>query len=260
MDIIKSKDNLHIKEAKKLKEKKYRTQRKEFMIEGFRFVKEAIDSNFYISQIFLSENFINKEEKFFLEKNPKVKCPIYFVEDKLLRSISCTENPQGIIALVKNRGLNVKDEQGFYILADKIQDPGNMGTIIRSAHAAGALGIITTKGTVDIYNEKTLRATMGSIFHIPIIQDENLEKVKSLKQTGFKVICSSLDADTNFYSMDLKGKIIIAVGNEGSGLGKDVKKISDIEVSIPMPGKAESLNAAVAASIMMFEVVRQKLN
>lgn len=83
-----------------------------------------------------------------------MKCPIYFVADEILRSISCTENPQGIIAVVKNKELNIKDEQGFYVLADRIQDPGNMGTIIRSAHASGALGIITTKGTVDIYNEK----------------------------------------------------------------------------------------------------------
>lgn len=260
MDIIRSKDNLHIKEAKKLKEKKYRIRRKEFIIEGFRFVKEAINSKFYISQIFLSEYFTNREERFFLERNNKVKCPIYFVTDEILRSISCTENPQGIIAVVKNKELNIKDEKGFYILADRIQDPGNMGTIIRSAHASGALGIITTKGTVDVYNEKTLRATMGSIFYIPVIQDENLEKVSSLRQMGFKLISSSLDSDINFYDMDLKGKIIIAIGNEGSGLGKDVKKISDIEVNIPMPGNAESLNAAVAASIMMFEVVRQKLN
>lgn len=201
-----------------------------------------------------------EKKDFFLERNNKVKCPIYFVTDEILRSISCTENPQGIIAVVKNKELNIKDEQGFYILADRIQDPGNMGTIIRSAHASGALGIITTKGTVDVYNEKTLRATMGSIFYIPIIQDENLEKVSTLRQMGFKLISSSLDSDINFYDMDLRGKIIIAIGNEGNGLLQDVKKISDIEVNIPMPGNAESLNAAVAASIMMFEVVRQKLN
>lgn len=260
MDIIRSKDNLHIKEAKKLKEKKYRILRKEFIVEGFRFVEEAINSEFYISEIFLSEHFINKEEKLLLEKNNKVNCPIYFVTDELLRSISCTENPQGIVAVVKNRELNIKDEEGFYILADKIQDPGNMGTIIRSAHASGALGVITTKGTVDIYNEKTLRSTMGSIFYTPVIQDESFEKVKYLKQLGFKLISSSLDSNINFYNINLNGKFIIAVGNEGNGLSEDVKKISDIEVNIPMPGGAESLNAAVAASIMMFEVVRQKLN
>ncbi|MFL0194587.1 TrmH family RNA methyltransferase [Clostridium sp. WILCCON 0269] len=260
MDIIRSKDNSHVKEAKKLKEKKYRVQRKEFMIEGFRFVKEAINSDFEISEIFLSHIFINREESFFLEESLQVKCPIYFVTDEILRSISGTENPQGIIALVKNKELNVKDEEGFYILADKIQDPGNMGTIIRSAHASGALGIITTKGTVDVYNEKTLRSTMGSIFYIPVIEDEDLQKVKFLKQTGFKLISSSLRSDINFYNINLRGKIIIAVGNEGSGLGEDVREIADMEVSIPMPGKAESLNAAVAASIMMFEIVRQKLS
>ncbi|WP_333887919.1 TrmH family RNA methyltransferase [Clostridium sp.] len=259
MDIIKSKDNSRIKEAKRLKEKKYRILRKEFIVEGFRFIEEAINSEFCISEIFLSEYFIRREEKLLLEINNKVNCPVYFVSDELLRSISCTENPQGIIAVVKNKELSIKNEEGFYILADKIQDPGNMGTIIRSAHASGALGVITTKGTVDVYNEKTLRATMGSVFYIPIIQDESLEKMKYLKQIGFKLISSSLNSNINFYDMDLKEKIIIAVGNEGKGLSEDVRKISDIEVNIPMPGGAESLNAAVAASIMMFEVVRQNM-
>lgn len=260
MDIIKSKDNFRIREFKKLKEKKYRIQRKEFIIEGLRFVREAINSKFSISEIFLSENFINEKKESLLKEFCQVKCPVYFIADNLLKDMSYTENPQGIIAVVKNKELNIENHEGFYILTDKIQDPGNMGTIIRSAHASGALGIITTKGTVDVYNEKTLRATMGSIFYIPVIEDEDLQKVQSLKQKGFKVISTSLNSHISFYKVDLKGKIIIAVGNEGSGLGEDISKISDIEVCIPMPGKCESLNVAAAASIMMFEAVRQKLN
>ena len=121
---------------------------------------------------------------------------------------------------MNNKTINVENKQGFYVLADKVQDPGNMGTIIRTAHAAGALGIIITKGTVDIYNEKTLRSTMGSIFHVPVIEDENLEQLRFLRSNGFKLVVSSLDTENNFFDVDLKNKSIIAVGNEGNGISK----------------------------------------
>jgi TrmH family RNA methyltransferase len=133
-----------------------------------------------------------------------------------------------------------------------------MGTIIRTAHATGALGVIITKGTVDIYNEKTLRGTMGSIFRIPVLMDEDLTLVTKLRDAGFKLITSSLDTDKNFYDVNLKEKVIIAVGNEGNGISDEIYDICDLKVKIPMPGGAESLNVAVAASIMMYEVVRQK--
>ena len=133
-----------------------------------------------------------------------------------------------------------------------------MGTIIRTAHAAGSLGVIVTKGSVDIYNDKTLRSTMGSIFNIPIIEDEDLSTIEELKEKGFKVVVSSLDTENNFYDIDLTKKSIISVGNEGNGISDEVYSISDEKVKIPMPGGAESLNAGVAASIMIYEAVRQK--
>ncbi|MCC5418600.1 RNA methyltransferase [Clostridium botulinum] len=182
----------------------------------------------------------------------------YVVNYSVLKSIGNTENPQGIVSVInyfKKEKLDLQN--GFYILVDKVQDPGNMGTIIRTAHAAGALGIITTKGTVDIYNEKTLRSTMGSIFYIPIIEDENLEVVKSLRKKGFKLLVSSLDTNSNFYDVNMKDNMIIAVGNEGNGISEVLKTLSDIKVKIPMPGAAESLNVAVACSIMTFERIRQ---
>jgi TrmH family RNA methyltransferase len=150
-------------------------------------------------------------------------------------------------------------DDGFYILADRIQDPGNMGTIIRTAHAAGASGVITTEGTVDIYNEKTMRSTMGSIFHIKVIEDSDLKIIKELKNRGFKLVVSTLDTDKNFFDVSLKDNVIIAVGNEGNGISDRVQSIADIKVKIPMPGGAESLNVGVAASIMVFEKVRQDM-
>jgi TrmH family RNA methyltransferase len=258
LENIQSKENLLIKDIKKLKEKKYRKDCNMFLVEGFRFVEEALDSDFEVVNIFISTRGESKYEdsqvKIKLQENTKV----YSINDSLFKSICDTENPQGIIATVKNKPVEIKYNHGFYVLADKIQDPGNMGTIIRTAHATGALGVIITKGTVDIYNDKTLRATMGSIFKVPVLFDEDLSLVTKLRDSGFKLITSSLDTDANFYDIDLKEKVIISVGNEGNGISDEVYDICDLKVKIPMPGGAESLNVAVAASIMMYEVVRQK--
>lgn len=258
MEYIQSKDNLLIKDIKKLKEKKHRKDSNMFLVEGFRFAEEALDSDFEVVHIFVSARGQSKYENSSVKNKLQANTKVYSISDSLFKSICDTENPQGIIATVRNKVVEIRYDHGFYILADKIQDPGNMGTIIRTAHAAGALGVLITKGTVDIYNEKTLRSTMGSIFKIPIIYDNDLSLVQKLRNGGFKLITSSLDTDKNFYDVDLKEKVIISVGNEGNGISAEVYNISDLKIKIPMPGGAESLNVAVAASIMMYEVVRQK--
>lgn len=261
MNIINSRNNNQVKEAKKLKNRKYRDQNNRFLIEGFRFVDEALMSQFEISAIFIdeavSEKWLNHIENCSIRDSVMEK--VYCLKKDVFSSISSTENSQGVAAVVENKELEVKETSGFYVLADKIQDPGNMGTIIRSAHASGALGIITTRGTVDVYNEKTLRATMGSVFHVPVIHDFKLEYTEELRKRGFELITSTLDSDKSFYDCNLSNNLIIAVGNEGNGLSSDVRAISDVNVQIPMPGGAESLNVSIAASIMMFEVVRQRL-
>lgn len=259
MELIQSKDNIIIKEAKKLKEKRYRTLNSKFLVEGFRFTEEALKSSFNVSEIFINENSLNKWKEYNLESLLKNYTKVYIAKDTAFKQLSETENPQGIIAVVDKIKISEVKNEGIYLLADKIQDPGNLGTIIRSAHAAGALGVIVTKGTVDIYNEKTLRSTMGSIFNIPVIEDENLGFTKELKVNGFKLIVSSLEDSVDFYNVNLNENLIIAVGNEGSGISEGIYSIGDIKVKIPMPGGAESLNAAVAASVMLFEAVRQKL-
>lgn len=258
MEVIESKDNLLIKDIKKLKEKKYRISSNMFLVEGFRFAEEALDSDFEVVHIFVSARGESKYDNSCMKNKLQKNTKVYSVSDSIFKSICDTDSPQGIIATVRNKLVEIKNDNGFYILADKIQDPGNMGTIIRTAHAAGALGVIITKGTVDIYNEKTLRATMGSVFKIPIIYDSDLSLVQKLRKVGFKLVTSSLDCDKNFYDLDLKEKIIISVGNEGNGISAEVYDVCDLKIKIPMPGGAESLNAAIAAAIMMYEVVRQR--
>lgn len=257
MEVIQSADNPIIKEVKKLKEKRFRSQYNQFLVEGFRFTEEALKSEFRVSKVILSEESLIKFQELNFNTLIQKETKLHIVKDNLFKALCSTETPQGIIGVVENKFIEPENKSGFYILADKIQDPGNMGTIIRTADAAGALGVIYTKGTVDIYNEKTLRSTMGSIFHIPIIYDENLDITKGLRENGFKVVVSSLEAESNFFQLKFKDKIIIAVGNEGSGIGKEVYELGDLKTKIPMPGKAESLNVSIAASIMMYEYIRQ---
>lgn len=258
MQHIESKDNELIKEIKRLKEKKFRNIEKKFIVEGFRFCSEALVSDFIVDYIFISKNSMNKWDEFNINSKLQPNTNIFEVPENIFKSLCSTTTPQGIIGVVRNKDKNLIIDDGVYILADKIQDPGNMGTIIRTAHAANALGVIVTKGTVDIYNEKTLRSTMGSIFHIPVIEDDEFEQLNILKKNGFNLIVSSLEAQKNFYEIDLCNRAIIAIGNEGNGISKEVLEMADICVKIPMPGGAESLNAAVATSIMLYEHVRQK--
>lgn len=257
LERISSKDNDIIKEVKKLKGKKYRMQNQKFIAEGFRLCSEALLSDFSVPYVFISEECKNKWESFAMKDKLQDITKVFEVPYTILKSICSTDTPQGIAAIVDIRRNDVVFKDGLYVLADKIQDPGNMGTIIRTAHAAGALGVLMTKGTVDIYNEKTLRSTMGSIFHIPVTEDYDLENLNKLKKNNFKLVVSSLIAEKNFYDINLKNKIIIAVGNEGSGISREIYDAADITAKIPMAGGAESLNAAVAASVMIYEYVRQ---
>lgn len=251
---IESKNNNLFKEIKKLKEKKHRIKSNKYLIEGLRFVEEAIKSKVSIDSIIFTESFKEKNPELFLKINENIK--LIQMNEALLKQLCSTENPQGIVGVINMQNKELKSGE-LVVLVDKVQDPGNMGTIIRTAHAAGAAGIIMTKGTVDIYNDKTLRSTMGSIFYIPIVEDDSLDFVKSLKKEGYKLVVSSLQGKNNFFEENLQGKVMIAVGNEGNGVSDEVYDIADIKVKIPMPGEAESLNVAVATSIMIYEKIRQ---
>lgn len=259
MYLITSKDNGNIKEIKKLKEKKYRLENKKFIIEGFRFLEEGLKSNFEIDKIVVRESSLEKFKLKFQIYLNNLDENIIVLSDNLFKSIASTENSQGVLATVKMKAYNYTMEAGMYVLVDKVQDPGNLGTIIRTAHSAGCKGVILTKDTVDLYNEKTLRSTMGSIFNLPIILDDKLTFTKGLMEKGFNLICSSLQTNLNFYDVNLTHNSIIAVGNEGNGISEEILNMATTKVKIPMLGSTESLNVGIAASIMIYEGVRQRL-
>lgn len=254
---IESKENNLFKETKKLKDRRGRNKNKKYLIEGFRIVQEAFKARIKVDRIFVSCSSEDKIEEYLGEYINNTK--IYILKDELLNELCQTENPQGIVAVLDICNSIVNKEGAFYLLCDKVQDPGNLGTIIRTAHAAGVDGIILTKGTVDVYNPKVIRATMGSIFYIPIIlDDEEYSQTKELLSQGFSMLATSLQGEKNFFEEDLTGKIIISMGNEGNGVSEEIYNLSDKKVKIPMPGGAESLNVSVATAIILYEKVRQK--
>lgn len=257
LEYIQSKNNPLIKELKKLKEKKYREEKNQFIVEGLRFTEEALKSSFSIECVVINEEFLQREENVLFINQVSSDIRVCSLSKESFKVVCGTENSQGILAVVNNKILNTEKKNGFYIFVDRVQDPGNLGTIIRTAHASGALGVILRKGTVDLYNEKTLRSTMGSIFKVPVVMDKDLSCILSLKEKGFKVISSFLHTDKDFYDLDLKENVIIVVGNEGNGISDEIIELSDTLVKLPMPGDAESLNASIAAAIMMYEIVRQ---
>lgn len=255
MIYIESKENTIYKETKKLKDRRNRNKQKKYLIEGFRLVEEALKAKANIETIFCLEDTEDKTLDIINKYDYKGK--VFKLSKNLFLEICETEHPQGLLAVVLMDDTNKALDGEFYLLCDKVQDPGNLGTIIRTAHASGIDGIILTKGTVDIYNDKTIRSTMGSMFYVPIIQDENLSVIKKLKEKGFSIVATSLEGQNDFFDEDLTGKVVITVGNEGNGVSREVYDISDKKVKIPMPGGAESLNVGVATSIILYERVRQ---
>lgn len=258
MDRIESCDNHLIKDIKKLKDKKWREKEKKFLAEGLRFTEEALKSSFKIPYLFILENKFDKVSESGILSNLSDYTKVYILSGKAFNEIKETESSQGIISVVSFCDF-IREGDGFYILCDKIQDPGNLGTIIRCAHAFDSLGVILTPGTVDPYNEKTLRSTMGSVFKVPVIKDNDLSFINGLREKGYKLIGTSLKGSTDLHETKLPLKSIIALGNEGNGLSEEISSISDILIKINMIGDAESLNVSSAASIIIYEYIKQNI-
>ena len=244
---IDSAQNEYIKKLMKLKQKNYREETGLFIVEGERSCKDALNSSFLIESLVISESFFDKAKDFEFEN-------VIVVKDKIFESLSDTKSPQGVLAVLKMPE-EKEIESGRYIFCDGIQDPGNAGTILRSADAFGFSGVLFSKGSVDVFSPKVIRSTMGSIFHIDVWQNCDINTLEDLKLKGFKISASALTGNSvTSKEMKTENDHIFVVGNEGAGVTKEVLEMAHEIVYIPMQGKAESLNAGVAASILMYEV------
>lgn len=256
--IITSASNEKLKDIKKLlKSSKERYEKGVYVVEGIRMFKEIPKED--IISVFVSENAFEKHEDIIND----TKIEPYILPDKLYSGISDTITPQGIMAVVKmkERTLDEVLDNGttpFIIITEKLQDPGNMGTIIRTAEGAGVTGIIVSKDSVDIYNPKTIRSTMGSIFRVPIYVSDNLvEDIAYTKKKGINIYAAHLNGE-DFYSKDFTSACGFLIGNEGNGLSDEISNMADELIRIPMCGKVESLNAGTSTAVITYEVLRQR--
>ncbi|BAV58827.1 RNA methyltransferase [Endomicrobiia bacterium] len=250
--IIKSVQNQIFKDALSLQNKKLRDKNGLFFVEGKKQIYE-IPKNRTIKQIFISEKYKNDVTNF---KN------VIMLSNHLFSKLSATKSPQGIMAIVEKKYYAVEDiikNSGLFILLENIQDPGNLGTIIRSADAFGAKAVFVSKGSADIYSDKTIRATMGSIFHLPIIDSINIKNTLNLmKNKKISVFAASLKGEKYLNDIKFPNKSAFVIGNEANGLRSETENSADTLVKIYMPGNTESLNAATAASIIMYEAAKSR--
>ena len=259
MKRIESRDNKWVKRLNGFKIKKNRDKEGVFVAEGLRFISE-VPSDWTVEAYAVSESFAAENDISVYEKKTEVYC----LPDTLFATVCDTENPQGILAICKKldwdeEAVFVKDKP-FFILAEELNDPGNLGTVIRTADACGADAIFLSKGSVDMYNPKVLRSTMGSMFHVPVFQNVDLNEISAkLKKYEIPLYAAHLRGDTYPYGLELSEACAFIIGNEARGLSDEAADLCDRWVKIPMPGQAESLNASIAAGVLMYEVVRQRL-
>ena len=251
MEIISSSRNPKVISWRSLKEKKGRDALGAFLVEGSKMVCEALSSSFTVEALLLREDFA-------LPFPVDPALPVYRLSESVFNSLSDTRTPQGIAAVLRQ---DVRPLSGSLLLAlDGIQDPGNMGTLIRTADAAGFSGILLSSDCVDIFSPKVIRATMGSVFRMGFSFPPSLAgELTSMRSSGFSVVSSQLDGEPFYGRNPLRPPLVLIVGNEGNGISDEVKAVATHRYRLPMPGGAESLNAAVAAGIMMYDILRENL-
>lgn len=247
--------NEQIKSIKKLHKKKYRDQEKCYLIEGFHLVEEAVKAEVKIRAIYITK-------RGQLEWGEWVAAQAleqtYFVSDEVMKAMSELPTPQGILAVAH------KSEQqlptnfiGGWLLLDNVQDPGNVGTMIRTADAAGLTGVILGQGSADLYNSKVLRAMQGSNYHIDVLEAELGEVIGLMKNQGMAVYGTELNPEAISYKeLPLTSEFAFVMGNEGQGVASELLEMVTQTVYIPIKGQAESLNVAIAAAILMYHFVQ----
>jgi TrmH family RNA methyltransferase len=253
-----------LKQLRSLATKKGREEKKKFLIEGLRLCQEAFHSDWRIETVLYTQEFVeSKAGKQLIDLVNQNKFPSYQIKNAVLKKLSDTKTPPGILfeVSIKEFELDSILKKNLILLLDHLQDPGNLGTLIRSADAFGFGGIILSEGTVELFNPKVVRSTMGSLFHLPILTEVNLPKIiPKLKKENFQILSTDLEEGTDFEEVKLFSKIALIIGNETQGVSSEIFSLADEKIKIPLLGKAESLNASVAGGILMYELCRGVIN
>lgn len=261
MQVITSKDNERIKDIKKLKTAKSRKQQRQFIIEGVRIVEDALNEGADIDTVVLCEDYIRHGSisPVLMQKIELHDC--IYVTKGVFDSVTDVVNPQGVLAVINRKpdAESIDFNEDFIVILDSLQDPGNLGTILRTVDSVGLKQIIVSDTTADVFNPKVIRSTMGAAFRIKVIESSDLvATITTLQKHDFNVLATSLGGTKTLYDFDLK-KTAIVIGNEGNGVSPAVLDAVNEKMIIPMLGKTESLNASVATGVVLYEYVRQHL-
>lgn len=255
--VIESKQNPVIKQLKKCKEKSGRDKYGLFLVEGTRLTFHAVKSGVPLEYLFCTPAY--------LEENSELLDGLDYqlVTESVLKELCDTQHPQGVVAAVRKTSADLQEitigESCFYVFCDEVRDPGNIGTIIRTAEAAGADGVIVPKGCADIFSQKVVRSTMGSIFTLPIFMcDDKTSGLQFLRDNGCEILAADMGGQ-NLYQHIFSEKSVIIIGNEANGVSDEALSVCDKKISVPMADAVESLNAAISFSVISYERLRQKL-
>lgn len=257
--MIESGANAQVKKIKKIKNSaRFRREQRMFVVEGWKMLGEAIRHGL-VREIFISENAVPEWKK----RAYSLDCPVMTVSSPLFQELSDTVTPQGVLALTEMPVYELHEmaapRDAALLILENIQDPGNLGTMMRTLEGAGMSGIVLGKGCVDILNPKVVRATMGSLFRVPFfLSDQLAADVKELKSKGFTMYAAHLAGKQHYMGIGGRGKTGILIGNEANGLSEEISGLADCLVKIPMEGELESLNAAVSAALLMYELYRNR--
>lgn len=253
MKTIVSPDNPSIRLAQKLKQKKYRDREGLFLMEGKRSIEELLLTPERIHTLFVQQGY---EEEIDFASSHKSIC---LLDERLMKLLADTQNPQAYAAIVKKENRSIDDLvkfPGLWVLLDRVSDPGNIGTIIRSCWAFGVQGLLLTPGSADPFNPKVVRSSMGGILHLPIVTDVDFHDLQGLQDWDF--LCTDIGAKTPYYEADLRGKCILVLGNEAEGVTDEIKHQCQKLIKIPMNPQVDSLNVAMACAIIVAEAARQR--
>lgn len=261
---LSSKDNNVIKNLHSLGDPKHRKKEQSFLIEGVKMVEEGLRDNAGVIMVVAAPSLVQHHGKGVLKLAESKGVDILWISERLMDMLSESKTPQPVMAVVRMKRHSEEELLGhsakLVVVAHRLQDPGNLGTIIRTAEAAGASGVALTENTVDPFNAKAVRASMGSVLRLPVILVGDLPTfLKTCNAKGFQTAATVVTGEKTHFDVDLTKPTVVILGQEGAGLSEDIMAGIDLRVRIPMAETIDSLNVATAAAVILYEALRQRL-
>ncbi len=257
MKVISSQDNKYIKLASSLKQRKYRDAEGVFLVEGRRAVEEALQRSDLVQAVFWDES-LTEGDSMYSAAASFANC--YSIGSRLMKHVCSTESPQGIAAIVQKPTWSweaMLDRKGLLIVLDRIADPGNLGSILRTCWAFGVEGVLMTSGCVDPFSPKVVRSTMGAILNVPVFNDVSTEQLDALGDLDYRFMSTDISGSNNYGTVEYGTPLAIVFGSEAQGVSDALKKRCEIFINIPMNPRVDSLNVAAACAIIIAEARRQ---